>query len=274
MIPRSTIPLVLAAGLLLGGRGAGWGQISLGLYRNGQLVDVLAGSPVVGQNSSPAQPNARAKATSPLLPPPQAQSDVFVIAAQSALEIGAFLQQSQSVGLVGPAVERDRLALLLENFMTAQDAVRQSLWETEAQVVSLDLAPEIFDRHRETMDHFEVSLQTFSDSINAVLAGVPGSVESALALMQQLKFSQEPDLTRRGPTRLPQPPIPAPEITREQADALVHAGVTRLEDLLSAEADDIADIPQVGESASTILDAARAEAGRRSLSVGSAPVNR
>jgi transcription termination/antitermination protein NusA len=54
-----------------------------------------------------------------------------------------------------------------------------------------------------------------------------------------------------------------PGITREQADALVHAGITRLEDLLSAEAGDFADIPGVGESAAAILEAAHAEAGRR-----------
>src|ERR1700722_11341888 len=63
-----------------------------------------------------------------------------------------------------------------------------------------------------------------------------------------------------------------PEIPREQADALVHAGITRLEDLLSAEASDLADIPQVGENGAAILEAARAEAGRRQLSVGEAPV--
>jgi N utilization substance protein A len=64
-----------------------------------------------------------------------------------------------------------------------------------------------------------------------------------------------------------------PGVTREQADALVHAGLTRLEDLLSAEASDIADIPQVGENAAGILAAARAEAGRRTLSIGETPVN-
>jgi N utilization substance protein A len=64
-----------------------------------------------------------------------------------------------------------------------------------------------------------------------------------------------------------------PGISREQADALVHAGVTRLEDLLSAEAGDISDIQQIGESASAILEAARAEAGRRTLDVGETPVN-
>src|SRR5476649_1691460 len=40
-----------------------------------------------------------------------------------------------------------------------------------------------------------------------------------------------------------------PGVTREQADALVHNGVHRLEDLLSAEAGDISDIPQIGENA-------------------------
>jgi predicted RecB family nuclease len=62
-------------------------------------------------------------------------------------------------------------------------------------------------------------------------------------------------------------------ISREQADALVHAGLTRLEDLLSAEAGDLADIPQIGESAAAILEAARAEAERRTLKVGETPVN-
>ena len=57
-------------------------------------------------------------------------------------------------------------------------------------------------------------------------------------------------------------------ITREQADALVHAGIARLEDLLSAEAGDLADVPGIGENAAAIMEAARTEAGRRSLPVG------
>jgi N utilization substance protein A len=60
-----------------------------------------------------------------------------------------------------------------------------------------------------------------------------------------------------------------PGITREQADALVHAGVTRLEDLLAAEAGDLADVPNIGESAPAILEAARVEAERRGASVKS-----
>jgi N utilization substance protein A len=56
-------------------------------------------------------------------------------------------------------------------------------------------------------------------------------------------------------------------ITREQADALVHAGMTRLEDLLQADENDLKDIPQIGDQAGAVLTAVRAEALRRTLSV-------
>ena len=59
-----------------------------------------------------------------------------------------------------------------------------------------------------------------------------------------------------------------PGISREQADALVHAGVTRLDDLLQAEPADIADIPEIGEQAAAILESARTEAMRRHSSGG------
>jgi N utilization substance protein A len=58
-----------------------------------------------------------------------------------------------------------------------------------------------------------------------------------------------------------------PGITPEQADVLVHHGITRLEDLLQAEASDLTDIPQIGESAAAVLQAAQAEADRRKIQV-------
>src|SRR5580765_2668045 len=64
-----------------------------------------------------------------------------------------------------------------------------------------------------------------------------------------------------------------PGISREQADVLVHHGLTRLEDLLQADVSDLAGIPQVGEQAASVLDAARAEAARRTLKVGETPVS-
>lgn len=59
-----------------------------------------------------------------------------------------------------------------------------------------------------------------------------------------------------------------PGVAREQADALVHAGLTRLEDLLQVEEGDIKDIPAIGENAGAVLKAVREEAERRKIQVG------
>jgi N utilization substance protein A len=59
-----------------------------------------------------------------------------------------------------------------------------------------------------------------------------------------------------------------PGITREQADALVHAGLTRLEDLLLTDESDLSGIPQIGGQAAAILKAAREEAERRKIQLG------
>jgi N utilization substance protein A len=62
-------------------------------------------------------------------------------------------------------------------------------------------------------------------------------------------------------------------ITQEQANALVHAGLTRLEDLLQTDESDLQDIPQIGDQAGAVLNAARAESLRRTLNVGTPSVN-
>jgi N utilization substance protein A len=64
-----------------------------------------------------------------------------------------------------------------------------------------------------------------------------------------------------------------PGISREQADVLVHHGLTRLEDLLQADAADLAGIPQIGDQAAVIMEAARAEVARRTLKVGETPIS-
>ena len=59
-----------------------------------------------------------------------------------------------------------------------------------------------------------------------------------------------------------------PGIAREQADILVHHGLTRIEDLLQADEADLAGIPEIGAQASSILEAVRAEAAKRTLKIG------
>ena len=64
-----------------------------------------------------------------------------------------------------------------------------------------------------------------------------------------------------------------PGITREQADVLVHHGLTRLEDLVQADESDLSGIAAIGDQAAGIMDAVRAEAARRTLKVGETPVS-
>ncbi len=60
-----------------------------------------------------------------------------------------------------------------------------------------------------------------------------------------------------------------PGIGEEAANALVHHGLTSLEDLLQAEQGDLAEMPEIGEEkAAAILEAVRAEAARRSINLG------
>jgi N utilization substance protein A len=59
-----------------------------------------------------------------------------------------------------------------------------------------------------------------------------------------------------------------PGITTEQADVLVHQGLTSLEDLLEAEASDLAEIAEIGDQAGKIMESARTEAARRTLKIG------
>ncbi|MEW6160721.1 MAG: transcription termination factor NusA, partial [Verrucomicrobiota bacterium] len=59
-----------------------------------------------------------------------------------------------------------------------------------------------------------------------------------------------------------------PGITREQADILVHHGLKSLEDLLQAEVSDLAEIPELAEQAEAIMQAVKAEHGRRTYGAG------
>ncbi|MBM3845339.1 MAG: transcription termination/antitermination protein NusA [Verrucomicrobia bacterium] len=60
-----------------------------------------------------------------------------------------------------------------------------------------------------------------------------------------------------------------PGIAAEQAEALVRAGMaTSLEDLVQMDEADLAELPQIGSAAASVLEAARLEVARRTLEVG------
>jgi transcription termination/antitermination protein NusA len=57
-------------------------------------------------------------------------------------------------------------------------------------------------------------------------------------------------------------------ISAEQANVLFRNGLTSLEALLEAKVSDLAEIPEIGEQAGAIYEAAKAEAARRSIKLG------
>ena len=65
-----------------------------------------------------------------------------------------------------------------------------------------------------------------------------------------------------------------PGIEKEQADALVHAGLLTLDALIGVEAGDLADIPGLAEHAEPVLAAARAEKDRRAGASGNSPIEK
>lgn len=63
-----------------------------------------------------------------------------------------------------------------------------------------------------------------------------------------------------------------PGISEEQAKVLVKNGLTGLEALLQVDVSDLAEMPQIGDQAAAIMEAAKAEVSRRSLKVGETSV--
>jgi N utilization substance protein A len=59
-----------------------------------------------------------------------------------------------------------------------------------------------------------------------------------------------------------------PGISQQLADILVHHGLTKLEDVVEAEESDLSAIPEICDQAVAILEAARAEAERRTRPIG------
>lgn len=61
-----------------------------------------------------------------------------------------------------------------------------------------------------------------------------------------------------------------PGIGEEHAAALVQHGLTTLEAVLQAEVSDLAEMPEIGDKAAAIMEAAKTEAARRSFKIGEA----
>ena len=208
-------------------------QYNVGLYKNGQLINTLGSIPIqtnapskalsakVGRSSVPLT------AVAPLISADaQARNQVFADSAMLGIQIRDTLRQIQNPALEAYTPQQaqleQRLADLLHQLSARQPEVRAAFDSIATRLVELKLPPEILQRHFDAVAANEAGFAAFTSAVNNVLSGKPGAVDAALKLLDQIKLREEPDLTRRGPTHQAMPILSAPQLTREQADALLN----------------------------------------------------
>jgi transglutaminase-like putative cysteine protease len=224
---RRFILLALASFLLPGLVPSGHAQSAIGLYRNGQLIDAFTNVSAPPPSSEQLKSAGTASQSRSGFSGPAVSDETRVRnltlaqAAQPAVEIRDLLRQMQQAAARNPAADNQRLASLLQQFLVLQDQARATMVATGDRLLQYKLDPSIYQRHLDTMAAFEAGLSEFTNAVNAVLAGQAGALDQAQAVMERLRFREEPDLTKAGPTHVLMQIRLAPTLTREEADALL-----------------------------------------------------
>ncbi len=231
--------LALVSFLMLGMAGSTQAQFDIGLYKDGQLIDVFTNSvPAEAARQSTAAgiaASAAPPALAPaLLPDTQRRNEVLARFSQVGLQIQDVLRQMQTTAKAvtssaqaltptdtAPVVSDNTLLLLLEQFMTLQEQARASLDAAGTRVLEMGLPQEILQRHVKSMAAFDGGMARFTNAVNDVLLGRSAALDIAPDLLGQLNFRPEPDLTRTTPTRIPMQIRAAPRLSQEEADALL-----------------------------------------------------
>ncbi|MCB9913176.1 MAG: transglutaminase domain-containing protein [Planctomycetes bacterium] len=235
--------VVLGAFLVCAISGPVSAQISVGLYKDGQLIETLTED--VLSDVAPRQLHSLADdAPTPLhgtAPAVSAETRARNVIFAEAARLGAQIQETlhglQTLSAASKAARQPqlpRLETLIQEFSAAQDQARAALDRVGERVLELGLPPEIYQRHLDAVEEFDAGRALFTAAINDVVQDQPGAVEHAVALADQFQFRQEPDLTKAGPTRVPMEILPAPALAREEADALLLARSRQVSDAAQA----------------------------------------
>lgn len=206
-------------------------QLGIGLYKDGQLIDSFGGV-ALASNAAPKMLSAKVAGTaipqSAIAPSvsadAQAGNQVFADATSLGIQIQQLLRQMREpvpdTLVADQPKPREQLASLLQQVIAKQTDVRAVYDRAAARLVEWKMPPEILQRHFDAVTASEVGFAAFANAVNDVLIGGPGALDKALELLNQIQLRHEPDLTRQGPTHQPLPILPAPQLAREQADAL------------------------------------------------------
>jgi hypothetical protein len=231
-------------------------QFNVGLYKDGQLVDTFtpvapltnaAGQFRAAAPGAPPSPTSVAPAVSEET---QQRNQLFAESARIGEAIREAVLQGQTSASPSPlngeragvrgeaspslAGVRGDLADLLQQFLTVQTQARAALEQTGLNLIAQGVPPEIFQRHLDMLASFDTGLAVFTNVVNEVLLGRPGATQRATDYLSRVQFRHQPDLTKLQPTQQAQPIVPAPELTREQADARLRDQATVTGQLFTA----------------------------------------
>lgn len=100
----------------------------------------------------------------------------------------------------GENLETNRQALqtLFQEFEETQADVRMALSQIGDRISKLGLDQSIHQRHLKAVKAFEQGNKKLRAVIGDVIDGMPGALQRALDLMQQLKFREDPPLLNSG----------------------------------------------------------------------------
>ncbi len=203
-LPCLGTPGVLAVALLMGlgaGVARGAAEDGLGLYRDGQLVEMLGDFPRFERTASTQQLHgpANAAAMAPAVSPEtQLRNALFRRAADPAAEIQERLRKLEATGLSLVAEDYEQLQRLLSDFTAAQGDIWSALAQIEIQIEEFNLDPLIMERHQQTITVLEDGMQEFTAAVTAVLFDEDDALEQALEVLERLKFREDPPLLQSG----------------------------------------------------------------------------
>ncbi|HEY0548111.1 MAG TPA: transglutaminase-like domain-containing protein, partial [Verrucomicrobiae bacterium] len=227
---RSSRPIIsrIAGLVMLAWAGSAHAQFGIGLYKDGRLIDTLGAAGFSG-GTAPIVAAGKSGAAAAVAPAvsaeTQTRNQLFADSTMLGIRIQQALREMQNDSLANnkekQTAELQLLSDLLQQLTAKQTDVRAAFDAIGARLLELKLPPEILERHARAVASNEVAFATFASTVNDVINRRPGAVPTAVALMDQTKLRDEPDLARRGPTRQSMQIVSAPELTQEQASAAV-----------------------------------------------------
>lgn len=199
-VSPSALALVIALAISICAASAAAAD-SIGLYREGQLVDVLdveasgADAPIAAGSALSSEggsfgglvPRAPTKDT-------RERNAIFARAARRAVSVRKVLER-----MVVPRRSRHpmylkRLRRLFGRFLVVEEDMREGLDKVGRRVQELQLDPTIQRRQHDTIKQFEAGCEELREAIDAVLAGDADAIPRVLELMDRLRFRNDPPL--------------------------------------------------------------------------------